>query len=219
NDTNVLSTPNLLTMDNEEAEIVVGQNVPFVTGSFAQNDQGSNVQNPFQTIERKDVGLTLRLTPQITEGSAIKMQIYQEVSSVTQRGQAQDIVTNKRSLDTTVVAENQRMVVLGGLIQDETKKNEQMVPLLGRIPLLGSLFRYQSVSHQKTNLMVFLRPRIIRGPSDMDKPTRKKYDYIDDLREVQGEKDEEPPPLKNWERIVPDGGGANSGTTRGEKGQ
>jgi len=207
NDTNVLSTPNLLTMDNEEAEIVVGQNVPFVTGSFSSTDSGTAVQNPFQTIERKDVGLTLRLTPQITEGSAIKMNIYQEVSSVSQRGEAQDIVTNKRSLETTVVAENQRMVVLGGLIQDETQTNEQMVPLLGRIPLLGALFRYQSVSHQKTNLMVFLRPRIIRGPADMDKPTRSKYRYLENLREVQGleTSGKDVPPLEKWDRITPGG--------------
>ena len=202
-DTNVLSTPNLLTMDNEEAEIVVGQNVPFVTGSFSSTDSGTSVQNPFQTIERKDVGLTLRLKPQITEGSAIKLNIYQEVSSVVQKGQAQDIVTQKRSLDTTVVADNGRMVVLGGLIQDDNKKNVQEVPVLGRIPLLGSLFRYQRRSHRKTNLMIFLRPRIIRGPADMDKPTRKKYGYIERLQEGQGLGEEEPPPLEKWERITP----------------
>jgi general secretion pathway protein D len=206
NDTNVLSTPNLLTMDNQEAEIVVGQNVPFVTGSFSSTDSGTAVSNPFQTIERKDVGLTLRITPQITEGSAIKMDIYQEVSSVTQQGEAQDIVTNKRSLETTVVAENERMVVLGGLIQDETRENEQMVPLLGRIPLLGALFRYNSVSHSKTNLMIFLRPRIIRGPADMDGATRTKYDYIDRLKDSgTGDEDAEPEPIKKWDRIVPGG--------------
>ncbi|HKJ72306.1 MAG TPA: type II secretion system secretin GspD, partial [Gammaproteobacteria bacterium] len=216
NDTNVLSTPNLLTMDNEEAEIVVGQNVPFVTGSYSSTNSGSSVNNPFQTIERKDVGLTLRITPQITEGSAIKMKIYQEVSSVTQQGQAQDIVTNKRSLETTVVAENKRMVVLGGLIQDQTKTNEQQVPLLGRIPLLGALFRYQSVSHSKTNLMIFLRPRIIRGPADMDKPTRSKYQFIDKLRDAQAPQGsgDKPPPLEKWDRIIP--GGGDSGEKTGE---
>lgn len=220
NDTNVLSTPNILTMDNEEAEIVVGQNVPFVTGSYSTTDSGTSAQNPFQTIERKDVGLTLRITPQITEGSAIKMNIYQEVSSVTQQGEAQDIVTNKRSLETTVVAENERMVVLGGLIQDETQENEQMVPLLGRIPLLGALFRYQSVSHNKTNLMVFLRPRIIRGPADMDKPTRSKYNYIEDLREAQGLEGsgDKPPPLEKWDHITP-GGEAEPAAGEGGNGQ
>ncbi|MEF8792653.1 type II secretion system secretin GspD [Thiohalorhabdus sp.] len=218
-DANVLSTPNLLTMDNEEAEIVVGQNVPFVTGSFSQNNQGTNVQNPFQTIERKDVGLTLRLKPQITEGSAIKLDIYQEVSSVTQQGQAQDIVTNKRSLDTTVVAENQRMVVLGGLIEDEVNKSVQEVPLLGRIPLLGALFRYKSVDHQKTNLMIFLRPQIIRGPADLDQATREKYNYLEDLREVQGIEEgtgEKPPPLEKWDRIVPKGETAGQAPEEGE---
>lgn len=218
-DANVLSTPNLLTMDNEEAEIVVGQNVPFVTGSFSSTDSGTAVDNPFQTIERKDVGLTLRLKPQITEGSAIKMDIYQEVSSVTQKREAQDIVTNKRSLETTVVAENQRMVVLGGLIKDEVQKSVQEVPLVGRIPLLGALFRYQSVDHQKTNLMIFLRPQIIRGPTDMDQTTRDKYNYLDDLREVQGieeETEEKPPPLEKWDRIVPKGETAGQAAEEGQ---
>ncbi|HKJ88756.1 MAG TPA: type II secretion system protein GspD, partial [Gammaproteobacteria bacterium] len=207
-DTNVLSTPNLLTMDNEQAKIVVGQNVPFVTGSYSSTTSGSGaaVQNPFQTIERKDVGLTLRITPQITEGSAIKMKIYQEVSSVAQKGQAQDIVTRKRSLETTVVAENNRMIVLGGLIQTNNKKNVQEVPVLGRIPILGNLFRYKKRTKNKTNLMIFLRPRIIRGPEDMAGPTRKKYGFIKKLQKVKGlDKEEEPPPLKQWERITPEG--------------
>jgi len=210
NDSNVLSTPNLLTMDNEEAEIVVGQNVPFVTGSYSSTDSGTSVNNPFQTIERKDVGLTLRITPQITEGSAIKLNIYQEVSSVSQKGEAQDIVTNKRSLETTVVAENQRILVLGGLIQEDNQNNVQSVPVLSRIPLLGNLFRYKKQSVAKTNLMVFLRPRIIRGPSDMAGPTREKYSYIEDLRQAQGMKPEEKdsPAQTEWERIGPDGEGA-----------
>ncbi|MFA9462047.1 type II secretion system secretin GspD [Thiohalorhabdus methylotrophus] len=202
--TNVLSTPNLLTMDNEQAEIVVGQNVPFVTGSYSSTDSGTAVQNPFQTIERKDVGLTLRITPQITEGSAIKMKIYQEVSSVAQKGEAQDIVTRKRSLETTVVAENDRMIVLGGLIQTDNQKNVQEVPLLGRIPILGNLFRYERRSKRKTNLMIFLRPRIIRGPGDMAKPTRRKYGYIEKLQKTEGlDQKKTPPPLKQWERITP----------------
>ena len=207
NDSNVLSTPNLLTMDNEKAEIVVGQNVPFVTGSFSSTDSGTAVDNPFQTIERKDVGLTLRITPQITEGSAIKMKIYQEVSSVSQRGEAQDIVTNKRSLETTVVAENNKLLVLGGLIQEDNRNNVQEVPVLSRIPLLGNLFRYKSQSRTKTNLMVFLRPRIIRGAEDMAGPTREKYGYIQDLRKEQGlmEEDEEAPPMEEWQRIGPQG--------------
>jgi len=204
-DANVLSTPNILTMDNQEAEIVIGQNVPFITGSFAQINQGTAVQNPFQTIERQDVGLRLRIRPQITEGSAIKMEIFQEVSSVAQRGEAFDIVTNTRSLQTTVVAENDRMLVLGGLIQDDIIRNEQKVPLLGDIPLLGNLFRFKSTDRQKTNLLVFLRPRLIRGVADMDEPTRKKYEYLGEMIKKQALKSSEGElaPIKEWDLIVP----------------
>ena len=203
-DANVLSTPNILTMDNEEAEIIVGQNVPFITGSFTQISQGTAVENPFQTIQRQDVGLTLRIKPQITEGSAIKMEIFQEVSNVAQRGEARDIVTNTRSLATTIVAENNQMVVLGGLIQDDISNNVQKVPLLGDLPLLGNLFRYQSNKRRKTNLLVFLRPQIIRGPNDMDAPTREKYDYLGRLtaRDTFREDEAAPTPLEEWELIT-----------------
>ena len=204
-DANVLSTPNILTMDNQEAEIVIGQNVPFVTGSFAQINQGTAVQNPFQTIERQDVGLRLKIKPQITEGGAIKMEIFQEVSSVAQRGEATDIVTNTRSLKTTVLAENDRMLILGGLIQDDIVRNEQKVPLLGDIPLLGNLFRYKSKDRKKTNLLVFLRPRVIRGISDMDEPTRLKYQYLGQVSERQELRSAEDQlaPIKDWDLIVP----------------
>ena len=207
NDANVLSTPNLLTMDNEEAEITVGQNVPFITGSFSQISQGTAVENPFQTIQRRDVGLTLRIKPQITEGSAIKMEIYQEVSNVAQRGEARDIVTNTRSLSTTIVAENNQMVVLGGLIQDDISNNVQKVPLLGDIPVLGQLFRYKNRTRKKTNLLVFLRPQVIRGPKDMDEPTRDKYEYLGRLtdREVFKESEDAESPLEEWELITGDG--------------
>ncbi len=203
-DANVLSTPNILTMDNEEAEIVVGQNVPFVTGSFAQINQGTAVENPFLTIERRDVGLKLRIRPQITEGSAVKMKIFQEVSSIAQRGEAQDIVTNTRSLETTIVAENNQMVVLGGLMQDDLSNAVQKVPLLGDIPLLGNLFRYRNRARKKTNLLVFLRPQIIRGPQDMDEPTRNKYEYLDQLNELPAFKESEETAtlLEEWELIT-----------------
>ena len=206
-DANVLSTPNILTMDNEQAEITVGQNVPFITGSFSQISQGTAVENPFQTIQRKDVGLTLRIKPQITEGSAIKLEIYQEVSNVAQRGEARDIVTNTRSLSTTIVAENNQMVVLGGLIQDDISNNEQKVPLLGDVPILGQLFRYKNRTRKKTNLLVFLRPQVIRGPADMDKPTRGKYEYLGRLtdRDVFKEEEEDESPLQEWELISGDG--------------
>lgn len=204
-DANILSTPNILTMDNQEAQIVVGQNVPFVTGAYSQTATAGTLNNPFQTIERKDVGLTLRIKPQITEGSAIKMEIYQEVSSVAQRGEAQDIVTNTRSLKTTVIAENNRMLVLGGLIQEDTAQNRQKVPLLGDIPILGNLFRYRSNKRSKTNLLVFLRPRIVRGSADMDEPTRRKYEYLDELtsKSVSGRPAEKSPPLEEWEYVSP----------------
>ena len=203
-DANVLSTPNILTMDNEEAEIIVGQNVPFVTGSFTQISQGTAVENPFQTIQRQDVGLTLRIKPQITEGSAIKMEIFQEVSNVAQRGEARDLVTNTRSLATTIVAENNQMVVLGGLIQDDISNNVQKVPLLGDVPLLGNLFRYKSNKRRKTNLLVFLRPQIIRGPHDMDEPTRDKYEYLGRLtnQEAFKETEDAKTPLEEWELIT-----------------
>ncbi len=203
--TNILSTPNILTMDNQEAQIVVGQNVPFVTGAYSQTGAGSALNSPFQTIERRDVGLTLRIKPQITEGNSIKMEIYQEVSSVAQRGEAQDIVTNTRSLKTTVIAENNRMVVLGGLIQDDTSQTRQKVPLLGDIPILGNLFRYRSNKRSKTNLLIFLRPRIVRASTDMDEPTRRKYEYLDELTSKQqsGRPAEKSPPLQEWEYISP----------------
>ena len=203
-DANVLSTPNILTMDNEEAEIVVGQNVPFITGSFTQINQGAAVENPFQTIERQDVGLTLRIKPQITEGSAIKMEIFQEVSSVAKRGEARDIVTNTRSLSTTIVAENNQMVVLGGLMQDNASNNAQKVPLLGDLPVLGNLFRFQGRTRKKTNLLVFLRPQVIRAPVDMDKPTRDKYDHLEQLTGIEAFKDSGTSrnPLQDWELIT-----------------
>ena len=203
-DANVLSTPNILTMDNEEAEIIVGQNVPFITGSYSQISQGTAVENPFQTIQRQDVGLTLRIKPQITEGSAIKMEIFQEVSNVAQRGEARDIVTNTRSLSTTIVAENNQMVVLGGLIQDDVSNNEQKVPLLGDVPVLGQLFRYKNRTRKKTNLLVFLRPQVIRGPKDMDEPTREKYEYLGRLTDQEAFKENEDAQtmLEEWELIT-----------------
>ena len=219
-DANVLSTPNILTMDNEEAEIVVGQNVPFITGSFSQISQGTAVENPFQTIQRRDVGLTLRIKPQITEGSAIKMEIFQEVSNVAQRGEARDIVTNTRSLSTTIVAENNQMVVLGGLIQDDISNNEQKVPLLGDVPILGQLFRYKNRTRKKTNLLVFLRPQVIRGPKDMDQPTRDKYEYLGQLtdREALKEDEDAPSMLEEWELITGAQGVENEDAAEQEQG-
>jgi len=179
-DANILSTPNLLTVDNVESKIVVGQNVPFLTGSYAGSAGVGTTVNPFTTIERKDVGLTLKIKPLITEGSGVRLTIYQEISSVapgTGTG-ASDIITNKRSIDTTVIAEDGNIVVLGGLIQDEVTEGIQAVPFVSEIPILGELFKYRNRTKKKTNLMVFLRPVIVRSPEDIAGFTNDRYDYI-----------------------------------------
>ena len=181
---NILSTPNLLTLDNYQAKIIVGQNVPIVTGSFAQATAaaagGATAVNPFQTIDRRDVGLTLRLKPQISEGGAIRMEIYQEVSSVdpTSRSQASDVVLTKRALETKVIVDDGQTIVLGGLIQNNVQETVQQVPFLGSIPILGALFRYKQEIRSRTNLMIFLRPQIIRTADDGYKITTDRYDYL-----------------------------------------
>ena len=179
-DANILSTPNLLTLDNEEAKIVVGQNVPFITGSFAQatsTGPGGPV-NPFQTIERRDVGLTLRVRPQVTEGKSVKLRVFQEVSSLQATTNAADVITNKRSIESTVVVEDGEIVVLGGLMQDDVKNTVDKVPVLGDIPGFGMLFRYDARRRTKTNLMVFLRPVVLADPGAAAPLTRDRYEYI-----------------------------------------
>jgi general secretion pathway protein D len=181
--TNVLSTPNILTLDNEEAKIVVGQNVPFITGSYSQTGTGggTTTSNPFQTIERKDVGLTLRVTPQVAEGGAVKLKVFQEVSSVVQTTssiKSADLITNKRSIENTVLVDDGQIVVIGGLIQDDTKNGESKVPLLGDIPILGNLFKYTTKNRDKTNLMVFLRPYVLRDGKSVNNLTGERYEYI-----------------------------------------
>ncbi len=170
-DGNILSTPNLLTLDNEEAKIVIGQNVPFVTGSFTNNNAGANGSvNPFQTIERKDVGLTLRVKPQISENGTIRLSIFQEVSSVqaSSVNSPSGLITNKRSIESNVLVEDGAIIVLGGLLQDESANNEEKVPVLGDVPLFGNLFRSETRSRRKTNLMVFLRPVVVRDAAAME---------------------------------------------------
>ena len=176
---NVLSTPNILTLDNEEGKIVVGQNVPFVTGSFTQTT--GNATSPFQTIERKDIGLTLRVTPQVTEGGTVKLKVYQEISSVvptTSNVKSADLITNKRSIENTVLVDDGQTVVIGGLISDDTKNNDSKVPLLGDIPFIGNFFKYQTRNRDKTNLMVFLRPYVLRDGKAAATLTGERYDYI-----------------------------------------
>ena len=158
--TNVLSTPTLVTLDNEEAEITVGQNVPFVTGQYSNNT--TTPDNPFQTFERKDVGVLLKVKPQINEGDAVKLQIEQEVSSVERGTAGPELVTNKRAIKTNVLVDDGQIIVIGGLISDDLQEAVQKVPLLGDIPVLGNLFRNRRSDVVKTNLMVFLRPTIVR---------------------------------------------------------
>ncbi len=179
-DANILSTPSITTLDNEEAEIVVGQNVPFVTGSFSNTAGASagNTVNPFQTIQRQDVGITLKVTPQINEGDAIMMAIEQEISSISQSAAASDIITDKRSIKTNVLIQDGQVIVLGGLIEDRVTETEQKVPLLGDLPILGALFRSTGTNHDKANLMVFIRPVILRDPSDTDRYSAGKYNLL-----------------------------------------
>ncbi len=175
---NILSAPDLLTLDNAQAKIVVAQNVPFLTGEYAQATTTSGVVNPFQTIERKDVGLTLKVKPQISEGNTVKLRIQEEVSSVVPSSNPLTESTNKRALDTTVVVDDGNTVVLGGLIQNSINVNDESVPVLGRLPLVGWLFRYRNHEKVKTNLMIFLRPVIVRSVADAEGFTADRYAYI-----------------------------------------
>ena len=182
---NILSTPNLLTLDNEEAKIVIGQNVPFVTGQFTNTGGGNNgAVNPFQTIERKDVGLTLRVRPQISENGTVKMQIFQEVSSVqaSSVNSASGLITNKRSIESTVLVDDGAIVVLGGLLQDEYSGNQDKVPVLGDLPFFGNLFKSETRSRRKTNLMVFLRPVVVRDGQKIDALSLDRYDMMRGLQ-------------------------------------
>ncbi|MFC3104541.1 type II secretion system secretin GspD [Salinisphaera aquimarina] len=191
--TNVLSTPSLITRDNEEAEIKVGQEVPFVTGSYTNNNSGGGVNgvvNPFNTVERKDVGLTLGFTPQISAGNTIQLTIDQEISSIAQNSStsgAVDLITNNRTLTTSVEVEDGQILVLGGLIDDQVTESQSKVPLLGDIPILGALFTNRSVQKNKRNLLNFIRPTILRGGGEADYYTRKKYNYIRSLQQHQAE--------------------------------
>lgn len=180
---NILSTPNLLTLDNEEAKIIIGQNVPFVTGQYtnsASSSGSTGIVNPFQTVERKDVGLTLKVKPQISENGTVKLEIYQEVSSVqaSSINSTTGLITNKRSIQTNVLVEDGGIVVLGGLLQDEYSGNQEKVPVLGDIPFLGNLFKNESRSRKKTNLMVFLRPVVVRDGAATEQLSLDRYDLM-----------------------------------------
>jgi len=174
---NILSTPTLVTLDNEEAEIVVGNNVPFITGQYT-NAGTSGSTNPFSTVQRQDIGLTLKIKPQINEGNAVKLDVEQEVSSIAESTVGVDLITNKRSIKTSVMVDDGQVLVLGGLIEDVLREKEERVPLLGDIPILGWLFRYNTVSKDKKNLMVFLHPTILKDAAFSAKLTHDKYTYL-----------------------------------------
>jgi general secretion pathway protein D len=179
---NILSMPNLITLDNEEARMIVGKNVPLITGQYATNASGgASGVNPFQTIERKDIGLSLRIRPQISQGGSVKMAIYQETSDVLTEG-VSGITTSKRAIDTNVLVNDGQIVVLGGLIEDSMQDGKEKVPGLGDIPVLGNLFKYQSRKHAKTNLLVFLRPTVVRSNDDSVILSGDRYNYMRNAR-------------------------------------
>jgi len=195
-DANILSTPTLLTLDNEEAKIIIGQNVPFITGQYALSG-AATTPTPFQTVERRDVGLTLRIRPQISEGGTVRLQIYQEVSSVQDTTNPAGVITNKRAVESTVLVDDREIIVIGGLIQDTVRDDVEKVPLLGDIPLLGGLFQYRTRSRSKTNLMVFLRPTVLRDARSTGALTGDRYDYI--LGEQRKARPAPSPPLPDMD--------------------
>ena len=206
---NILSTPSLLTLDNEEAFITVGQQVPFVTGSYTSTGIGNGAQNPFQTIERQSVGITLKVTPQVNEGDSVVLDIVQEVSSISQQIlAASDVITNERKIETKVLASDNDIVVLGGLVKDDIQDSQQGIPILSSIPLLGRLFRNDVVTVTKSNLLVFIRPTIIRDDADLDGATAEKYRYIRDQQQERRDRglmfldDGNLPVLPSWEEQI-----------------
>ncbi len=183
---NVLSTPNLLTLDNEEAKIVIGQNVPFVTGQYASTNGNTSTINPFTTVERKDVGLTMRVKPQINENGTIKLSIFQEVSNVdaATRNDLNGPTTNKRSIESNVLVEDGSVVLLGGLLQDDYSSSTEKIPLAGDIPILGNLFKSETRSRNKSNLMVFIRPVVMRDGVTTDAFSADRYDMMRQLQQA-----------------------------------
>ena len=210
--TNIISTPTIVTLDNEEASLNVGQEVPFVTGSFTNTGTAGGAVNPFQTIQREQVGVKLTITPQINEGNAILLKISQEISSISEAATgAADLITNERTIDTTVIVEDGAILVLGGLIEDNLRESTQQVPILGSIPVLGALFRHRSVEKVKTNLMVFIRPTILRDGTQAAIATHAKYNYVRDVqlsgggsnvRQMRNAERPVIPPLESYEEAA-----------------
>lgn len=205
-DANILSRPSIVTLDNEPAEILVGQNIPLITGQ--STGPASSTENPFTTVERKDIGITLKVTPQINEGSAITLDVLQEVENVVPSAStlAQDIVTNKRSVKTKVLVEDQEILVLGGLIDSADQESVRKVPLLGDIPLLGALFRTKKVERLRRNLMVFIRPSILEDAASGVEISRQRYQTIRGAQQSFNERPNtrlEPTLLPQYETIAP----------------
>lgn len=181
-DTNIISTPSIVTTDNEEATLNVGQEVPFVTGSYSNTGSVGGAVNPFQTIQREQIGVKLAITPQINEGNSMVLDISQEISSLAQSaGEAVDLITNQRIVETTVIVEDGEILVLGGLLEDVLRESNQSVPILGNIPLLGNLFRSRKTEKVKTNLMIFIRPTILRDTATIAIETNQKYNMMRDV--------------------------------------
>ena len=200
-DNNILSTPSVVTLDNQEAEILVGSNVPFITGQ--STGAGSPTSDPFTTIERQDIGITLKVTPQINQGDAITLDILQTVETLSDSQVAEDVVTDKRSIHTTVLLKDNDILVLGGLIQDQRTESVQKVPLLGDIPLLGALFRSTSDVVEKKNLMVFVRTRILTDFADAEQETRERYNRIRDVQQQMSDPDHDRKLLKSSPDLPP----------------
>jgi general secretion pathway protein D len=202
-DTNIIATPSIVTLDNQEAQIKVAQEVPFITGQYTNTGGTDGAVNPFQTVQREEVGIILKITPQINEGSAVILKIEQEASTLsTSTASAVDLITNKRVINTTLLVEDGGTIVLGGLIQDEDRRGEQRVPFLGRIPLLGELFRVRQATRIKTNLMVFIQPKILRDGIQASFETDAKYNYIRGEQQSLGRKFEMLPLLPGEKKAV-----------------
>ncbi|MGH8185689.1 MAG: type II secretion system protein GspD, partial [Steroidobacteraceae bacterium] len=229
-DTNILQTPQVTTLDNEEAEIKVAQEVPFLTGQFTSTGQTNQGQvNPFQTIQREEVGQILKITPQINEGTAVQLKIEQESSSLTQGVTgAVDLVTNKRTISTTVLVEDGGLIVLGGLISEEAREGESRVPILGSIPIIGELFKTRNGAKDKRNLMVFIRPTILRDGIAAATETNAKYNVLRNQQLARkkgrvtllpGQRQPLLPPIEDLSRYADPTAGAEAPTPGTEKPQ
>ncbi len=217
--TNIISTPSIVTTDNEEATLNVGQEVPFVTGSYSSAGAAGNIGgvNPFQTIQRQQIGVKLQITPQINEGDSLLLKIFQEISSIAQSAAgAVDLITNQRIIETTVIVDDRQILVLGGLMEDVLRESDQRVPILGSIPIIGNLFRSRKTDKIKTNLLIFIRPTILRDSSQTILETNAKYNYIRGIQQgnrgtsvqlMPGQQRPILPPLDQYNQPLPAEGG------------